>query len=78
MGDRQIKSTRTQGENTQIALMAQDIVYIKKSVDDLALKVDHNYITKDEFQPVKQLVYGLVGLILTAVIGAIMALVLRK
>lgn len=72
------KSTRTPREDTQIALMSQDITYIKKSVDDLTLKVDHNYVTKDEFKPVKQLVYGFVGLVLVSVIGAIMALVVRK
>ncbi len=72
------RTTRTPGEVTQIALMAQDIGYIKRSVDDLTVKVDHNYVTKEEFKPVKQLVYGLVALILTAVVGAIMALVIRK
>jgi hypothetical protein len=35
-------------------------------------------VTKDQFEPVRMLVYGLVALMLTGVIGALMALLLRK
>ena len=37
-----------------------------------------NYIRKEEFEPVKSLVYAVVGIILTAFIGALVALVFRK
>jgi hypothetical protein len=40
---------------------------------DMALTV-----SKDQFEPVKLLVYGVVGLMLTGVIGALLVLVLRK
>ena len=36
-----------------------------------------SYVRKEEFEPVKRLVYGLVGLILISVGGAVIALVLR-
>ena len=36
------------------------------------------YVTREEFAPIKGLVYGLVGLLLTGVIGAVLALVIRK
>lgn len=71
------KSTRTAREDTQIAVMANDVVYIKDAVKTLNDKVDHNYVTKEEFRPVKQIVYGLVGLILVSVVGAVMALIVR-
>jgi len=35
------------------------------------------YITKEEFDPVKQLVYGLVGLLLTALVGALVTMVIH-
>lgn len=38
----------------------------------------NRFVSKDEFEPVKLLVYGLVGLILIAVIGALLALVVSK
>ena len=36
------------------------------------------YTTKVEFNPVKRIVYGAVGIILVAVLGALLALVVRK
>lgn len=36
------------------------------------------YVTKEEFRPVKILVYGLTGLILTTVMGALIARVITK
>lgn len=71
-------SSRTSREDLQIAVMANDIVYIKKSVDDLTTKVDHNYVTIDQFEPVRRLVYGLVSLILMSVVIALLALVVQK
>lgn len=72
------KSSRTVREDTQIAVMANDVSYIKTAVKDLNDKVDNNYVTKEQFAPVQKLVYGLVGLILVAVVGAMMALILRR
>ena len=46
--------------------MQADIVLIK---DD--------FVKKEEFKPIQKLVYGLVALILTAVVGGILALVLK-
>lgn len=40
--------------------------------------VTREYVSQKEFEPVKKVVYGLVGLILTAVAGALVALVLVK
>lgn len=48
---------------------------IKQTLEKLSTNLEANYVRKEEFQPVKQLVYGLVGLILTSVIGALLALV---
>lgn len=42
------------------------------SVDD---KVSRHYVSKEEFDPIKKIVYGLVSLILIAVVGALLALV---
>lgn len=70
--------TNNRGDAVNLAVMANDLTYVRKAVDDLNEKVDHNYVTKEEFRPVKQLVYGLVGLILMGVVGAILSLVVRK
>lgn len=65
-------------ESVQLAVMANDVGYIKKAIDDLAQKVDNGYVTKEQFAPIQKLVYGLVGLILVSVIVALLSLVLRS
>lgn len=77
-------STRTENENVQMAVMANDIGYVRRSIDaanesitSLDKKISENYVTVERFQLVEKLVYGLVGLILIGVVGAIMTLVLR-
>jgi hypothetical protein len=39
-------------------------------------KIDEKCVTKEEFQPVRLIVYGLVGIILVAVVGALIGLVI--
>lgn len=41
-------------------------------------EIKRDYVTKIEFDPIKSLVYGLVGIIITTVIGAILKLVFMQ
>lgn len=73
-----------EGEHTQMALMAQDVRYmreamtdIKKDVSDLKQELENKYVTAEAFKPVQNLVYGLVGVVLISVVGAIIAMVVR-
>jgi len=57
---------------------------IEERLDNLAEKVDHindkldkKYVTHEEFKPIKLVVYGLVGAILTSFAGAMIALIIR-
>lgn len=70
--------TKSHKEDTQIAVMANDISYIKKSIDDMNSRLDHHYVTKDEFDPIKKLVYGMVALVLSGIVTAVMTLVMKK
>ena len=67
-----------EGEHTQMALMAQDIRYIKNSIDELKKEVEGKYVTSVEFEPIKKLVYGMVGLILVSVVTIIMSMITRQ
>ena len=69
--------TKKNKDEINLAVMQTDIAYIKISVTALSNKIDDHYVTKDEFDPIKKLVYGLVSLILIAVVGAIVALVVQ-
>ncbi len=54
---------------TRIPLICQSIVSIDSKLDKL--------VSKEEFWPVKTLVYGITGLMLSGVIGALLVLVLK-
>lgn len=60
-----------------IALIRQTVSYIKDDVVDIKNKMENDYVTRVEFEIVQRLVYGVVGLILTSVVVALVSLVLR-
>ena len=75
------KSTITAGAKmsnleTELALQGKDIDYIKKKLDHIDEKLDKHYVTKEEFLPIRNIVYGMVGLILISVTTALLALVI--
>lgn len=55
-----------------------DLGYIKADIAEIKGKLDNKFVTREAFEPIKLIVFGLVGLILTSVVGAIVALVLIK
>ena len=64
----------------QIAEMAKDISYIKKEVGNIKEHLEQDYVTKAEFEPVKEKVEGTersiiwgVRLIVSAVVMAVLA-----
>jgi hypothetical protein len=61
-----------------IAVMANKLNSIESDVSDIKQKLDAHYVTNDQFEPVKKIVYGMVSLILLAVVGALVALVINK
>jgi thiosulfate reductase cytochrome b subunit len=62
-----------QEDRVDIAILKRDVKYIVRTMDEMNSKV----VTKDEFDPIQRLVYGLVGLILASVLAAGMALLLK-
>jgi tetrahydromethanopterin S-methyltransferase subunit G len=64
-------------DNTKIALIQQDISYMKDKLDNVDQKISTHYVSREEFEPIKKIVYGMVGLILVAVVGALISLVVK-
>ena len=54
-----------------------DLDYIKRDIGEIKERLNRQYVTQDQFDPIKRIVYGLVSIVLTAVVVAIVALVLR-
>jgi hypothetical protein len=72
---------RTEENTRDIAVLKNDIEYIKRAVDRIEKQVGTdsvNYVTHQEFGPVKQIVYGIVSLILVSVFGGLLALIIRS
>ena len=64
-----------QSDETKLAVIQNDVTYIKEKMNAIDTKVSSGYVTKEEFEPIKKIVYGVVSLILVAVVGALIALV---
>jgi hypothetical protein len=73
----QTHNTQTVDQAIKIAEIGRDIVYIKDKLDNIEDQVGSSYVTKEEFEPIKRVVYGVVGLILIAVMGGLVALVVK-
>jgi thiosulfate reductase cytochrome b subunit len=65
-------------DQTKLAVLGNDIQYIKDMVKEIRMTLDGEYVRKSEFEPVQRIVYGLVGLVLVTVIGGILSLVIGK
>lgn len=72
------KTIAEQSTETQIAVMVESVGTIKRDVSEIKEKLESHYVTKEEFDPIKKVVYGMVSLVLVAVIGALLALVIIR
>lgn len=64
-----------QSREVSDALLKQELNFIKNRLAAIELKLDQKYVTRVEFDPIQRLVYGMVGLILISVVGALISLV---
>ena len=71
------KSEKKMTVATSVALIVNDIGYIKHSMEEIKDALKNEYVTKSEFSPVKLIAFGFVGIIITAVLGSLIALVVR-
>lgn len=72
-------------DKINIAVMGTNVQFIKNELGDLKIaiealdkKISTNYVTQEEFKPVKAVAYGIILVISTGVLGALLSLVLRK
>jgi hypothetical protein len=72
LSDTAASAARVLAETTRL-----DLQYIKDDLKDIKVRLDNKYVTSEMFEPVRRLVYGLVGLILVSVVGGLLAMVLR-
>jgi len=63
--------------SVDIAVMAEKVNNIDKVVSEIKGKLEKNYVTLEQFTPVKNIAYGIVSTFLLAIIGALVSLVLK-
>ena len=61
-----------------LAVILNKVSNLEGKVDKIDNKLDADYVTQDQFEPVKKIVYGTVAAMLLTVIGAIVALVVKQ
>ncbi len=66
----------TEKANT-LAELVIGMRYVQRDVKDIKEGLERNYVTQEAFEPIKRIVYGLVALILTAVVVALLALIIQ-
>ena len=72
-------SMRTENNlEARVEVAIEQIRQIRIDITRIETKLDNNYVTKDEFDPIRKIVYGVVTIILTGVVGALLALVVNK
>lgn len=63
---------------TDIQNTLKSFTFVKQiEFDEFRREVKETYVTKESFDPVKRVVYGMVGLILVAVVGAVIGATLK-
>ena len=58
------------------SVIRQDLAVIKSDIERLH-RMQPEYVTQREYDPVRRIVFGMVSLVLVAVAGAVIALVVR-
>ena len=61
----------------KLTKLGVDMDYVKDGVREIKDTIKRDYITRNEFEPIKKIVYGLVSLILMGVVTAVLALVIK-
>jgi hypothetical protein len=61
-----------------IAIIDAKLGHIRDDVTEIKDIMRGDYVRREEFKPVKDVIFGLVGVILIAVAGAMVTLVLKR
>lgn len=62
---------------SRIPLICQNITGIHTNLLDIKEMLDKKFVTKESFNPVKNVVYGIIGIVLTTAFVAILKLIIK-
>lgn len=61
---------------TKVEVMLTELRIAKEDIREIKEAMKQEYISRQEFEPIKKIVYGLVSVILLGVIGALIKVVI--
>jgi len=61
----------------RVATLIERIAAVQEDVKEIKASLKDEYVCRNEFAPVRNVVYSFIGVILIAVIGALVTLVVR-
>lgn len=70
--------TLASAASTAQALVNLDIGYIKTDIGVIKKLLEDKYVTKEAFNPVKIITYGMTGIALVGVVGAVVSMVIIR
>lgn len=62
---------------SQIPLICKSIVDMHEKITEMKQDLENKYVTRYEFNPVRAIAFGLASLLLTATVGAMVAMVFK-
>ncbi len=68
----------SQGNAVLLARIDERTQNTERGVQEIRVMVEKNYVTQQEFKPIKSFVYGVVALMVAAIIGGLIALVIKN
>lgn len=71
------KEERTSIEST-LAVLVSKMERMELDISEIKESLKKEYVTTQEFQPVKNVVYGLVATVLLSIIGALTSFFIKK
>lgn len=78
MGDEKEANGLLHRIDERTTLLISKFGEMKDEVHDLRRTMNKQFVSQDEFTPVKNVVYGLVTIIMVSVLGAIVSLIVLK
>ena len=65
---------RQLGDSNQVLI---HIEYLRKEVAEMRKDLDDNFVSKDEFYPVRMIAFGMITLVMTGIIGAVITMMIK-
>mgnify|MGYP001584274005 FL=1 len=62
---------------SRVPLLCKSIIDMQGNIKDIINKLDTKFVTSEAFWPVRAIAYGLVGIIMVSVVGALLMLIMK-